>query len=151
MTERLNWLMNIYQIGWMRETKHKGLNTAQFHLPEVSKGKFREAESRRVVLRTGRRVCYKIFVAGWKSSRDKLNNTVHWMNRTDWTLQSIRGKAGLNFIYAFRFLLSQILLDLGVACRYHQGSCRRKEPLQYWGPWLRGTDPFWGSNRKEFE
>ena len=56
------------------------------------------------------------------------------MNRTDWTLQSIRGKAGLNFIYAFRLLLSQIPLDLGVARGYHQGSCRRKEPPQYWGP-----------------
>ena len=35
-------------------------NTAQFHLPEVSKGKFREAESRRVVPRTGRRVCLMV-------------------------------------------------------------------------------------------
>ena len=41
----------------------------------------------------------KIFDAGWKSSRDKLKNTVHWINRPDWTLQSLRGKAGLKFLH----------------------------------------------------
>ena len=94
----------------------------------------------------------KIFVAGWKSSRDKLKNTVHWINRPDWTLQSLRGKAGLNFIYDLRFLFSQILLDPGVACGYHQGLPAERRSLPSTG----GLE--WGGeihseavNRKEFE
>ena len=81
---------------------------------------------------------YKIFVAGWKSSREKLKNTVHWINRPDWTHQSLRGNAGLNFIYAFRFFLSQIPLDPGVACGYHQGLPAGGRSL----PSTRGLD--WG-------
>lgn len=44
----------------------------------------------------------------WKSSRDKLNNTVYWMNRTDWTLPKRRGKSHLNSVYV-RLLLLRFL------------------------------------------
>ena len=39
------------EIRWSKEDKY-----CTIHLPDVSEGKFREAESRRVVPRTGRRL-----------------------------------------------------------------------------------------------
>jgi len=42
---------------------------------------------------------YKILVATWKSSRDVLYNTVRGVSRTEWTHQSLRGKAGVNFLH----------------------------------------------------
>ena len=65
---------------------------------------------------------YKILVATWKSSRDVLYNTVRGVSRTEWTHQSLRGKAGVNFLHLhLEAHLSQIPLELGMACRYHQG------------------------------
>lgn len=56
-----------------------------------------------------------------KSSRDLQYNRVHGVNRIDWTHQNLGGKTGLNFLYAWRLLHSQIPLELGVACGYQQG------------------------------
>ena len=137
--------MKLEDVGKSEIRRSKGTNTAQsiclMYLKENSEkqrveGCFQELGGgwQRECLFNG----YKVFVAGWKSSRDKLKNTVHWINRPDCTIQSLRGKAGLNFIYALRFFLSQIPLDPSVACGYHQGSLQKEGASPVLGALIEG-------------
>ena len=83
---------------------------------------------------------YRILVAGWKSSRDVLNNMVHWVNRTDWTLQRVRGKAGMNSLHLC--LEPPPFSDSSETgcCSWVPGApWRRKELPQYLGPWMKGV------------